>query len=138
MTIILGEAIRCYCNEPSCVRTGYMCKSTLEICFSQRTSTVGDGFSSRHACAEMLPVDERATVCGGVVGLTTMTSSVDDRTMTRSKRLSTPGTICCRADMCNYGDGGQHDVRSPNGGHLSGTYWLLIYFLFPFAKTDYF
>lgn len=29
--------IRCYCNQPACVSTGYMCKSAVGLCFTEYT-----------------------------------------------------------------------------------------------------
>ena len=54
MMFVLGD-IRCHCNLPKCVQTGYMCKSIGEsaACYS---SVDGISEISRHGCIELLPL----------------------------------------------------------------------------------
>lgn len=85
--------IRCYCNLPSCVNTGYMCKSAHNLCFSDNENGgySNDLFRSRHGCLEYLN-DQKRALC---------------RVKGRSLRLSsrTPFKVfCCEEDMCNYGN----------------------------------
>lgn len=56
--LFVAENVRCFCNLPQCVTTGYMCKSSGGVCFSDLQdhphprSTV---YGGRHGCAELLP-----------------------------------------------------------------------------------
>ena len=43
---------RCYCNDASCVKTGYMCKTTLGACFAHRRRSRDR--QVRYACADRL------------------------------------------------------------------------------------
>ncbi|KAH9417318.1 hypothetical protein DERP_007315 [Dermatophagoides pteronyssinus] len=61
--------IRCYCNQPVCVRTGYMCKSKGNHqqagCYVEHTNSFNNMMNdrssdiSRHGCIEMLSNDQR-------------------------------------------------------------------------------
>ena len=88
--LLVGE-IRCYCNEPSCVSTGYMCKSSLDGCFSQLTFDVGPKKSkhARHGCVEALPEEDR-NLCDF------------EGSFVESPNENWPIIMCCKSDMCNY------------------------------------
>ena len=45
--------VRCFCNLPVCVATGYMCKSQGGGCFSD-LEDYPDVYKARHGCLEML------------------------------------------------------------------------------------
>ncbi|XP_013409167.1 BMP and activin membrane-bound inhibitor homolog [Lingula anatina] len=88
-----GE-VRCYCNEPHCIATGYMCKSRGQ-CFTQ---LMFDTTLSRsvHGCMESLSQSASA-VCDR------------PRDVARAQNPATqnpdmPIIMCCKEDMCNYMD----------------------------------
>ena len=89
---IPGE-IRCYCNDASCVRTGYMCKSAMSRCFSQLTYE-RDSTRSIHGCAETLPVGDR-DLCEGSGNVAEAKTGA---------KVQWPILLCCKEDMCNYMD----------------------------------
>lgn len=78
--------IRCYCNLPLCVVTGYMCKSALNVCYTEHFSYSSDLSRSRHGCVELLRHEKRneCTKSG-----TPATNTI-------------PSVLCCTNDMCNY------------------------------------
>ncbi|XP_023660565.1 BMP and activin membrane-bound inhibitor homolog isoform X2 [Paramormyrops kingsleyae] len=91
--LIKGE-IRCYCDAPHCVATGYMCKSPLNACFTRVLDPRNVNSPLGHGCVDSLaPLD----VCAprGVEGA--------------------PGgsgaARCCHDDMCNYR--GLRDLEPP-------------------------
>lgn len=45
--------MRCYCNLPACITTGYMCKSAGRGCFSDLVDHV-DVMRARHGCLDLL------------------------------------------------------------------------------------
>lgn len=47
------DELRCHCNLPVCVTTGYMCKSAMGTCFSEIVDRT-DLSRSRHGCLELL------------------------------------------------------------------------------------
>lgn len=47
------DELRCHCNLPVCVTTGYMCKSSRGTCFSEIVDRT-DLSKSRHGCIELL------------------------------------------------------------------------------------
>ena len=49
----VDSELRCHCNLPSCVATGYMCKSAMGTCFSEIVDR-SDLSKSRHGCLELL------------------------------------------------------------------------------------
>ncbi|XP_022248936.1 BMP and activin membrane-bound inhibitor homolog [Limulus polyphemus] len=87
---VAGE-IRCYCNFPICINTGYMCKSGLGSCFSEyRQSTYSNGQSrASHGCLEFLKDRSRA-LCNQL-----------SRHANVSKQIFSK-LLCCEEDMCNY------------------------------------
>ena len=113
---------RCYCNEAACVRTGYMCKTSLGACFAQRSP---DGHRIRYACAHWLDDDADRRLC-----LTSADSDADyviRRRVTSSHADVVTWTelACCSTDMCNYYYFRSQqvvatvDVHSTNGNNLS-------------------
>ncbi|KAH9391004.1 hypothetical protein TYRP_006594 [Tyrophagus putrescentiae] len=122
--------IRCHCNQPACVRTGYMCKSTgpQAACFVEHSNFVNAGRSSsdisRHGCIEMLPIGQRTpclTQALDVFASQNAGYAVPQRTGAhhhgtghrhlldggrhhghRSADHQQKSTTCCLDDMCNY------------------------------------
>ncbi|XP_074659310.1 BMP and activin membrane-bound inhibitor homolog [Tubulanus polymorphus] len=93
-TLSAGE-IRCYCNTPSCISTGYMCKSARGRCFSRRHHEYGTPSSDTiHGCIEKLTPKEQIACRkdGGVIVVKNAPSS------------DWPVVTCCKTDMCNYVD----------------------------------
>ena len=92
---VSGE-IRCYCDAPHCVATGYMCKSELNACFTKVLDPLNTNSPLTHGCLD--PVANAADVCssGGP-------SKSSDIFAPLSATLE-----CCHDDMCNYR--GLHDV----------------------------
>lgn len=83
--IVPGE-IRCYCDAPHCVATGYMCKSELNACFTKVLDPLNANSPLTHGCLD--PVANAADVC--------VSSS-------RGADASAVATLdCCHDDMCNY------------------------------------
>lgn len=50
--------MRCYCNLPACITTGYMCKSAGRGCFSDLVDHV-DVYRARHGCLDLLDSDRQ-------------------------------------------------------------------------------
>ncbi|XP_049810722.1 BMP and activin membrane-bound inhibitor homolog [Schistocerca nitens] len=84
-----GE-VRCFCNVPPCITTGYMCKSVLGACFSEaRLGSAPAGPGARlHGCLDMLHRDQQEA-CSEDGG-------------------AGAGLSCCSTDMCNHVDGLAH------------------------------
>ena len=115
--------IRCHCNQPTCVRTGYMCKSTgpQAACFVEHSGFVNLDRSSdisQHGCIEMLPIEQR-TPCleqalatfasqqqqqhyshGSSEHNHNSTSLQQQRNNLRPQQNKS--IMCCLDDMCNY------------------------------------
>lgn len=87
-----GE-IRCYCNEARCVRTGYMCKSTLNACYSILTYDDGKPKTTQ-GCIESLEPSKR------VVCKSEKPEQYTSKLPTQEQSL----LICCHNDMCNYNE----------------------------------
>ena len=87
-----GE-IRCYCDAPHCVATGYMCKSELNACFTKVLDPLNVNSPLTHGCLD--PIVNSADICSS------SSRAVDI--------LSGASTLeCCHDDMCNYR--GLHDL----------------------------
>lgn len=83
-----GE-IRCYCDAPHCVATGYMCKSELNACFTKVLDPLSANSPLTHGC-----LDPHAPhLC----------SSKTIDSLSGAAMLE-----CCHDDMCNYR--GLHDL----------------------------
>ncbi|XP_046389455.1 uncharacterized protein LOC124158420 [Ischnura elegans] len=125
--------IRCYCNLPRCVTTGYMCKSASGACFSDLADRA-DVELATHGCIELLPSSRR-----GVCHVTTSTpreepaprnctdcggnSEVD---LGSGGRVRQPNTsqmllLCCHSDMCNHIDSPQIRLRLTNDSLFVGS-----------------
>ncbi|XP_066508692.1 BMP and activin membrane-bound inhibitor homolog [Hoplias malabaricus] len=78
MAVLLtrGE-IRCYCDAPHCVATGYMCKSEQNVCFTRILDLQSSRSLLSHGCYESMTPD---SVCHSGAGV----------------------LDCCHEDMCNY------------------------------------
>ncbi|XP_044271902.1 BMP and activin membrane-bound inhibitor homolog [Tribolium madens] len=89
------DYVRCFCNLPQCVSTGYMCLSSEGGCFSSFLDHAGHhskDYRGRHGCLEFLS-EENRVVCAA--------ASRDNAT--KKKTL----TFCCHYDMCNHVDSPQ-------------------------------
>lgn len=86
-----GET-RCYCNEASCVRDHYMCKSPSGKCFSKLAYDTQKA-KSVHGCVEVLPEEDKHLCQGEGDIIRTLAGSTD-----------WPILMCCKDDMCNYID----------------------------------
>ncbi|XP_022534399.2 BMP and activin membrane-bound inhibitor homolog (Xenopus laevis) b [Astyanax mexicanus] len=110
MAVLLtrGE-IRCYCDAPHCVATGYMCKSELNACFTRVLDPQSTKSPLSHGCYD--PLLNSGSVC-----------------RSESTYDVPAGLECCHEDMCNYrglqelsysrGDGLDRRSRpQPGSGH---------------------
>ncbi|KAF3703397.1 BMP and activin membrane-bound inhibitor -like protein [Channa argus] len=99
MAVLLTKGeIRCYCDAPYCVATGYMCKSELNTCFFKVLDPLNTNSPLTHGCLD--PVANAADIC----------SSSFKAPKSLSGALSTM-LECCHDDMCNYR--GLHDLAYP-------------------------
>ncbi|XP_035383758.1 BMP and activin membrane-bound inhibitor homolog (Xenopus laevis) b [Electrophorus electricus] len=102
-----GE-IRCYCDAPHCVATGYMCKSELNACFTRVLDPQSTRSPLSHGCYDPSP-----------------TSGIACRSESTYDGLRGPAVLeCCHEDMCNYR--GLQDLiytrgESPDRGGRPGT-----------------
>jgi len=124
---------RCYCNMPSCVQTGYMCKSTAGACFAQLSlNGVGTGHANvLYSCAEQLPADMDRRAC-------LLTAGDAGRVSVRRRGLPSTDnevdqwaeTVCCATDMCNYyyyRSTGNIEDPDANGEMETAGQWTLLY-----------
>ncbi len=120
---VLSADIRCYCNDASCVSTGYMCKSAMGKCYSQ-LSYDGDDSRPRHGCAEFLGQQDRSICAAKGDIIKTRTGPSEEWPILR----------CCQDDMCNYLDNMNINIHvntKSNGSILKGKDNLLnFYFQF--------
>lgn len=91
-----GE-IRCYCDAPHCVATGYMCKSELNACFTKVLDPLNANSPLTHGCLD--PIANAADICS---------SSSSSRGTDTLTGASATALECCHDDMCNYR--GLHDL----------------------------
>ncbi|KAE8595896.1 hypothetical protein XENTR_v10015905 [Xenopus tropicalis] len=105
MAILLTKGeIRCYCDAPHCVATGYMCKSELNACFSRLLNPQNTNSPLTHGCLDSLT--STTELCKA--------NTEQNHTGAPALRLE-----CCHEDMCNYR--GLHDVLSHPRSDTSGT-----------------
>lgn len=83
-----GE-IRCYCDAPHCVATGYMCKSELNACFTKVLDPLNANSPLTHGCLD--PIANTVDVC-----------SSSSRSADTLSGASATTLECCHDDMCNY------------------------------------
>lgn len=88
MAVLLSKGeIRCYCDAPHCVATGYMCKSDVNACFTKVLDPLSTNSPLTHGCVDA------ADSCG----------------VPRAADVLAAATVeCCHDDMCNYR--GLHDL----------------------------
>ncbi|XP_056599809.1 BMP and activin membrane-bound inhibitor homolog (Xenopus laevis) b [Triplophysa dalaica] len=87
MAVLLTKGeIRCYCDAPHCVATGYMCKSELNACFTRILDPQNTKSPLSHGCYD--PLLNSGDICHPE-------SSYD--TIHGAATLQ-----CCNEDMCNY------------------------------------
>ncbi|XP_064202346.1 BMP and activin membrane-bound inhibitor homolog isoform X1 [Anguilla rostrata] len=80
-----GE-IRCYCDAPHCVATGYMCKSELNACFTKVLDPQNTNSPLTHGCID--PFTTSSAVCSSKTS--------------EDKSGGSSALECCHDDMCNY------------------------------------
>lgn len=95
------EYVRCFCNLPACVSTGYMCKSSKGGCFSDLLNPVNQALSNNvyrgiHGCVELLNDMEQRDWCQ--TNITNMSKG------TQKKKNEKSVLHCCYHDMCNHAD----------------------------------
>lgn len=88
LSVFPGE-IRCYCDAPHCVATGYMCKSELSACFTRVLDPLHANSPLTHGCLD--PIANAADVC-----------SSSPRRAAAFVGASAATLECCHEDMCNY------------------------------------
>ncbi|XP_068091818.1 BMP and activin membrane-bound inhibitor homolog [Hyperolius riggenbachi] len=104
MAILLTKGeIRCYCDAPQCVATGYMCKSELNACFSKLLYPQDINSPITHGCLDSIPNTAAADAC---------------KSRGADNGAAIPKLECCHEDMCNYR--GLHDVLSHPKSETSG------------------
>ncbi|XP_051983834.1 BMP and activin membrane-bound inhibitor homolog [Xyrauchen texanus] len=87
MAVLLtrGE-IRCYCDAPHCVATGYMCKSELNSCFTRILDPQSTKSPLTHGCYD--PLLNSGDIC---------------HPESTYETIHGHATLqCCHEDMCNY------------------------------------
>lgn len=87
--------IRCYCDAPHCVTTGYMCKSEINACFTKVVDPLNTNSPIVHGC--LGPIANAKDICSISITATA--------TLTHAVALTLE---CCHYDMCNYK--GLHDL----------------------------
>ncbi|XP_075067334.1 BMP and activin membrane-bound inhibitor homolog [Mixophyes fleayi] len=104
MAILLAKGeIRCYCDAPHCVATGYMCKSELNACFSRLLDPQNSNSPLTHGCLNSIA--NTADIC-------------KPKAEEKQSSPAVPKLECCHEDMCNYR--GLHDVLSHPKSEPSG------------------
>ncbi|GLV34195.1 hypothetical protein CBL_00125 [Carabus blaptoides fortunei] len=98
------DNVRCYCNLPICVSTGYMCKSEGGGCFSEvvdpdqppsfRSPSSADVYKGRHGCLELLQDKDQWAECRNMPSANKATTKGHPRSL----------LLCCFKDMCNHID----------------------------------
>ncbi|XP_074036374.1 uncharacterized protein [Leptinotarsa decemlineata] len=88
------DYVRCFCNLPSCVTTGYMCKSSGGTCFSDVIDQSASVYRGHHGCLELLNEEDQQSKC--------QRRGINERTTIRRKENSKSLLICCHHDMCNH------------------------------------
>ncbi|XP_075237032.1 uncharacterized protein LOC142333594 [Lycorma delicatula] len=101
------DEVRCYCNLPICITTGYMCKTTNKKgsgCFTDVTVSVPVQRAA-HGCLDLLDSIKRTqcrnepSVVNSDEQFVKSTDVVNDITTESSSLL-----LCCNEDMCNHVD----------------------------------
>ncbi|XP_077298649.1 uncharacterized protein LOC143919927 [Arctopsyche grandis] len=100
-----GRHVRCYCNLPQCVTTGYMCKSPAGGCFSELLSDVN---LARHGCIETLDTGDHKAKCMNSPSSSAVRSGVG---AVGAGQASTAFVLCCFRDLCNHVDSPQSRLR---------------------------
>ncbi|KAI4461272.1 riia domain-containing protein 1 [Holotrichia oblita] len=90
--------VRCFCNLPICVSTGYMCKSKSGSCFSSlshQAPNAHNTYKGLHGCLELLTDPEQKDWCK---------ANANSQIGRTKKQHSRSLLHCCYSDMCNYVD----------------------------------
>lgn len=88
--------VRCFCNLPNCVSTGYICKSKSGSCFSSLSDQAPYNTNTGlHGCLELLTDNEQKEWC-----------KANSNSQIGRKRKPHPRSLlyCCYSDMCNHVD----------------------------------
>lgn len=110
---LTGE-IRCYCDAPHCVATGYMCKSELNACFTRILDPQSSKSPLSHGCFD--PLLNSGNICHPE-------STYDT--------IHGPATLqCCHEDMCNYRGLQDLTYRRVESHGMSVLFWLFSFFSF--------
>ncbi|XP_077480923.1 BMP and activin membrane-bound inhibitor homolog a isoform X2 [Stigmatopora argus] len=105
MAVLLTKGeIRCYCDAPHCVATGYMCKSELNACFTKVLDPLSSNSPLTHGCLD--PIANAGDVCSNQRG--------------SDARAGATTLDCCHDDMCNYR--GLHDLAHARDSTDHGRY----------------
>lgn len=101
---VLGE-IHCFCTLAACVSTGYMCKSSQDLCFSDHFGLQpSDLGHSRYGCLDLLAAGGSPSSSCQMDSVTKQmqsTSLIFLRTQKQEKTAVARRT-CCRENMCNF------------------------------------
>ena len=95
LLVVTGE-VRCFCNEPACESTSYMCTSGSG-CFAHFSYTGSVSQRSRHGCVESLPRDDRE-ICKNAGDILRTRNGPDKEW---------PILMCCKEDLCNHMGGAE-------------------------------
>lgn len=99
----LKDELRCHCNLPVCVTTGYMCKSAMGTCFSEVVDR-SDLSKSRHGCLELITSDPSEAVCHHHHQSTERRHhNKQQQQKQQHQQHQRPTVLCCQDDLCNYG-----------------------------------
>lgn len=109
MAVLLTKGeIRCYCDAPHCVATGYMCKSELNACFTKVLDPFSANSPLTHGCLD--PGADAGDACAASPG------SADALVAAAAHAT----LECCHDDMCNYR--GLHDLAHTRESTDHGRY----------------
>ncbi|XP_018335891.1 BMP and activin membrane-bound inhibitor homolog isoform X2 [Agrilus planipennis] len=94
------DYVRCFCNLPVCVSSGYMCKSGGGGCFSDVQDGTSEtrqapSYQGRHGCLELITDKEQRAWC-----------EKGNNSKSSTKKRQHPRSLfhCCYHDMCNHVD----------------------------------
>jgi len=98
----LKDELRCHCNLPVCVTTGYMCKSAMGTCFSEIVDR-SDLSKSRHGCLELITSSDQSEAVCHHHHQSTERRQHHKHQQQQHQQHQRPTVLCCQDDLCNYG-----------------------------------
>ncbi|CAH0381308.1 unnamed protein product [Bemisia tabaci] len=98
-----AEDIRCFCDLPSCITGGYMCKSAGLGCFTESDQSFNRE-KARRGCLDTLPNKQQAC------------QNVPRDNEPQLKTL----VLCCASDLCNHPDTPNKSNESSPSTSISG------------------